>query len=322
VANLWAAGPALGTARHRHATVRLGDGRAVVVGGLTGTAAAPVTLASAEAYDPVSGTWSPLAALHTARAGHSATVLPDGRVLVAGGTGARGSTGTTALASTEVFDPATGAWTAAAPMTETRTGHQAVLLRDGRVLVIGGTVATGGPPAALAYCELFDPAAGSWTPTGDLGTGRTGHQATLLPDGTVLVTGGDAVGRRPDGRYDARSLDTAERYNPATGTWTAAARMPGPRTRHRGILLRTGQVLLTGGTSGPTFTAGYRTAVTYDPGADSWTGTGALARGRWAYAVAELSDGRIVVAGGIAAGGLAAAGPGAALTTSTEIFTP
>jgi hypothetical protein len=322
VGNLWSAGPPLGAGRHGHATTLLGNDRVLVSGGLSGPVAAPTTLASAETYDPVSGTWSAAAALHTPRAGHSATRLRDGRVLVAGGTGPRGSTGHAALASTEIFDPATG-WATGAAMTAARSGHQAVLLPDDRVLVIGGIVLTGGPPATLAYCELFDPATGSWTPTGELATARAGHQATLLPDGTVLVTGGDRAGLRPDGTYDAHSLDTAERYDPATGRWVAAARMPGPRARHRSILLRTGQVLLTGGTGGPAFTAGYRAVAMYDPGTDGWSGTGALAGGRWAHAVAELADGRVVVAGGIAAGGPAAPGPdAAALTAGTEVFTP
>jgi hypothetical protein len=343
VGNLWSAGPALATPRRLHTTTRLADGRVLVSGGLTTpTAAAPAAaaasaaaaLSSAEVYDPLADTWSTTpAGLHTPRFAHSATLLADGSVLVAGGTGRRGQQGAAgaggggqgdcALSSTERFDPATGAWTAGAPMTEPRSGHQAVLLRDGRVLVVGGVLLTGGRPAALAYCELFDPATGRWTPTGELGTARAGHQATLLPDGTVLVTGGDAAGRLADGTVRPDSLDTAERYDPAAGSWTPAARMPGPRTRHRSILLRSGRVLVTGGTGGPGFTAGYRNVAAYDPGTDSWTGTGALGLGRWAHATAELADGRVVAAGGIARAGAAAPGPGsAALSASTEIFTP
>jgi hypothetical protein len=312
VANLWSPGPPLGTARNGHATVLLADGKALVTGG-TGPGG---PLDTTEVYDPLAGSWSAGPVLHAARSGHSATVLPGGRVLVAGGTG-----GTT-LASAEIFDPATGVWSTVAPMTEARAGHQAVALPGGRVLVVGGSIGTGGPPAPLGYCELYDPATGAWTPTGDLATARAGHQATLLPDGTVLVTGGDSAGVRADGRYDARSLDTAERYDPATGQWAAAARMPGQRARHRAILLRTGRVLVTGGTGGPGFTAGFRAAATYDPGSDSWLGTGALATGRWSHALAELGDGRVVAAGGITAAGPAAAGPGPALTATTELFTP
>jgi hypothetical protein len=337
VSNLWSAGPALATARRLHTTTRLADGRVLVSGGLTTPTgpAPPVTpaavsaaaLSSAEVYDPLANAWSTTpTGLHTPRFAHSATLLEDGSVLVAGGTDREGAGGAgRALSSTERFDPATGTWTAGAPMTEPRSGHQAVLLRDGRVLVVGGVLLTGGRPVALAYCEMFDPTTGDWTPTGELGTPRAGHQATLLPDGTVLVTGGDAAGRQPGGTFRPDSLDTAERYDPGTGRWTPAARMPGPRTRHRSVLLRSGRVLVTGGTGGPAFAAGYRNVAAYDPDTDAWTstGTGALALGRWAHATAELADGRVVVAGGIARAGAAAPGPGStALSASTEIFTP
>jgi len=174
---------------------------------------------------------------------------------------------------------------------------------------------------AMAYCELFDPATGEWTPTGELVTPRIGHQATLLPDGTVLVTGGD--GRRDGRTYRPDSLDTAERYDPATGTWSAVAPMPGPRSRHRASLLRSGQVLITGGTGGPAFAAGYRSVDLYDPGADRWTASGALAVGRWAHLTVELADGRVVVSGGITRAGAAAPGPDpTALSKITEILIP
>jgi hypothetical protein len=301
VANRWTPAPA--TARRGHTTVLLADGRVLVAGGRTDTD----VLASAELYDPVSNTWTATGSLSTARADHSATVLPNGKVLVAGGNGTRAT-----LASTELYDPATGTWSAGAPMTEARAAHPAVLVA-GRVLVVGGSMTT----ASLAYCELYDPAANTWAPTGNLATPRTGHQATRLPDGTVLVTGGDTVGTLPDGTYDARSLTTTERFNPTTGVWSAAAPMPGPRTRHRAIVLRTGRLLVTGGTGGPTFTTGFSSALTYDPATDRWTATSALRTGRWAHVVADLTDGRIVVAGGITTADLQPA-----LTATTEIFTP
>jgi|GEM_PF-301044 len=325
VSNVWSAGPALVTARHGHTTTRLADGRILVAGGLS-TSDSPT--GSVESYDPLADAWSAApTGLGTARYGHSATRLADGRVLVAGGTASRGTDGiAAALVSAERFDPATGAWTTVAPMTDARTGHQAVLLPDGRVLVIGGLLLTGGPDPAgapLAYCELFDPQTGDWTAAGSLGTPRVGHQATLLADGTVLVTGGDAAGVDADGVFDPGSRATAERYDPGTDVWSPAASMPGPRTRHRAVLLRSGRVLVAGGTAGPGFTGGYRSVLTYDPVSDRWTETGALALGRWAQATAELADGRVVAAGGTTVDGAAAPGPeAAARTASTEIFTP
>ena len=325
--NLWTAGPTLATARHRHTATRLGDGRALVAGGRAAGDDGP--LGSAEIYDPLANTWSTVATeLGVPRHGHSATLLADGTVLVAGGTGPRG-TEEAALYAAERFDPATGQWTAAPPMSDARTGHQAVLLPDGRVLVVGGLLRTGGEAAtggrgtALASCELFDPESGAWVPAAPLGTPRAGHTATLLLDGTVLVAGGDLVGVRPDGTYRAESLGTAERYDPGTDRWSPAADLPGPRTRHRAVLLHSGRVLVVGGTAGPGFTAGYRSVVGYDPGTDRWTATGVLTVGRWAQATAELADGRVVAAGGTARAGAAAPGPDpASISGATEIFTP
>ncbi|WP_460443098.1 DUF6603 domain-containing protein, partial [Amycolatopsis stemonae] len=199
-ADAWTAGPPLTAARRRHTTTRLGDGRVLVVGGRSGTG----VLASAEIF--AADVWTPAAAMGTVRHGHAATALPDGRVLVTGGSGVRPGQEDGALASAELFHPATGTWTAAAPMGDARTGHQAVVLGDGRVLVAGGAVPTGnGREEALTYCELYDPAKDEWTPTGSLLRARRGHQATVLPTGPVLVTGGDPV-VAPDGTLDPHGL--------------------------------------------------------------------------------------------------------------------
>ncbi|MFB9237865.1 DUF6603 domain-containing protein [Plantactinospora siamensis] len=296
VGGVWLTGPAPHAPHDGHTLTLLADGRVLLAG------------VGPEIYDPLAGTWTATGAA-SPRAGHSATLLPDGTVLVAGG-----EHDGRPVHPVERFDPATGAWTVTAPLTVDRSGHQAVRQDHGRVLVIGGELLTGGPRRAIADCEIFDPATGRWTPTGDLGAARAAHTATALPDGTVLVTGGDRVGVRADGSYRAGSLDSAERFDPATGAWTPAASLPGPRTRHRAVALPTGAVLLVGGTSGPGFTAGYRSVTSYDPVRDRWSATGGLTTGRWSAAVADLADGRIVVAGGLVAPGQPTAG--------TEIFTP
>ncbi|MEU6994716.1 DUF6603 domain-containing protein [Streptomyces sp. NPDC046465] len=309
-ADAWSASVPLAAARRLHSTTRLADGRVLAAGG-RGADGTP--LASAELFDPAAVTWSPSAPMGVARFAHSATPLSGGRVLAAGGSAARGGQGFGALRSAELFDPVTRAWTATAPMNDARTGHQAVSLRDGRVLVVGGALPTGGTggtggDAALAYCELYDPASGAWTPTGSLHTARKGHQATLLPDGRVLVTGGEAA-VAADGTFGPRALASAELFDPAAGTWTPAAALPSGRARHRALLTRAGDVLVIGGTTGPGFTAGFRSVLAYDPAAGTWTRIAGLSQGRWSTAVAELADDRVLVTGGISAAGAAAPGP-------------
>ncbi|HYQ65050.1 DUF6603 domain-containing protein [Actinophytocola sp.] len=312
VTRTWATPAApLATARRRHTAVRLGDGRVVVAGGL-GADGAP--MAGVEVFDPATGTWSsPAGGLATARSRHTAVPAGAG-VLVAGGTGDRGA----ALASAELLDPATLAWTAVGAMTEARTGHVAVVLGTGKVLVVGGAVPTGAGERALGSCELYDPATKAWTPTGGLAVARKGHQATLLPDGRVLVTGGDAVPAVP---YRVDSLASAEVYDPKTGVWKRVDDLPGGGRRgHRCVRTPRGAVVI-GGVGRPRATAGYRDVLAFDPATGSWTATGALATGRWDFPAVDLSDGRVLVAGGRALTGPAA--PGAAQhATTAETYLP
>jgi hypothetical protein len=235
------------TEPHSFLTITLlPDGMVLGVGGYSGEGdnCCPNT-STAELFDPSSGTWTVTASMAVARTGHSSTILPDGRVLVAGGLEAGG---TMALASAEVYDPRTRRWTATGSLTQARGVHTATLLRDGKVLVTGG--AGGGADFALASAELYDPGTGRWTATGSMAEARShahcgwhscGHTATLLLDGTVLVVGG---GNNPDG---ATALATAELYDPTTGQWTATARMVVARVGSVATLLLDGSVLVSGG---------------------------------------------------------------------------
>src|SRR5439155_1366266 len=129
------------------------------------------------------GRWRITGSMATAREFHTATLLPNGKVLVAGGGDGGGST----FASAELYDPATGIWTATGSIATARSAHTATLLPNGQVLVAGGT---NYPIGTLASAELYDPATGIWTMTGSMATARAGHTATLLPNGQVLVAVG------------------------------------------------------------------------------------------------------------------------------------
>ncbi|WP_407562913.1 Kelch repeat-containing protein [Streptomyces sp. 184] len=327
VATTWTATGALGTARHGHSSTVLVDGTVLVAGGI-GPAGPEAEeggrLASAELYDPATGTWTPTPGdMTTARSLHAAALLPDGRVLVTGGEGDRAPRATgRSLFSAEVFDPATGAWTPAAPMADSRLAHPLVPLEDGRVLAVGGRRSTGrGRGIGQGFCELYDPAADTWTRTGSLYTARAGHQATLLRDGTVQVTGGDSPGIRFERGFVPFSQWRTERYDPATGAWTVGENMPEGRTCHRAVPLSSGSVLVLGGTDSATRDTGYASAALYDPLTRSWTPAGGMATGRYLCTAVPLPDGSVLATGGTARSGRANPAPGAdALTATTEVF--
>lgn len=317
-AGTWATTGNLLTARRLHSVTLLADGKVLVVGG-TGAGSAqfpPPGLVAAEVYDPAAGTWSTTGNLHTGRWGHSATLLPDGSVLVAGGNAVRSSQSLTALCTAERWDPASGDWIEVEPMTDARGGHTAVLLPNGKVLVAGGGVPTGRTTdAALAFCELFDPDEETWAPTGSMTVPRARHQATLAGT-TVLATGGTAPGPGGDGTFDPFARATAETYQQATGTWTATDSMPAGRELHRAVALSAGTVLVAGGTDGVRDAAGFASALLYDVGDGTWEEATGLGAGRWSFAAVKLPGQKVLVTGGVARTGQAGAG----LAAGTEVF--
>ena len=259
---------------------RLASGKVLVTGGFFYDGAEPITLASAELYDPVSQTWSLAAPLHVARTGHEATLLANGLVLVTGG----GVEGGAPFASAEVYNSATNTWTVVNPMTTERVQHTATILINGKVLVVGGT----GSDAATS-AELYDPATNTWSAAGALATWRTTHTATALSDGSVLVVGGlDA-----DGNY----LADAERYDPLGNTWSAAGTLSDPRQNHTATLLNDGTVLVTGGSSDGT-NAGVNLAERYNPVNNTWATFAPMGEPRLSHTATLLADGRVLVVGG------------------------
>jgi len=239
----WTAVGKMSEPRLGHTLTVLPDGRVLATGGTGGSAPAsrggqtvrPV--ASAEIFDPETRRWTATGAMGVPRFEHTASLLPDGRVLIAGGLGARGGE-TVPVASAELYDPETAAFSPAADMSSPRTDHAAARLRDGRVLVSGGDRGT----APLASAETFDPARGTWSRAPSLARARRGHSATLLKDGTVLVTGGE---RFSEGARSA--LSSAERFDPGRGIWRNAGDMPCARSEQATALLPDGSVLVAGG---------------------------------------------------------------------------
>jgi hypothetical protein len=309
-------------ARTDHTATLLPDGQVLVAGG---AGIGNEALATAELYDPSSGTWTPTGNMIEARTGHTATLLRDGTVLVAGGRGNR--PGLRGLASAELYDPRSGTWRSTGNMIEDPDYHTATLLRDGTVLVVGRLaelydpsngswratgnliqgrnhyattllangkvlVAGGGDDNSLASAELYDPSGGTWTATGSMSEGRTFITPTLLPGGKVLVAGGWAITNGT-----VVELASAELYDPASGTWTATGSMTETRGRlPSDTLLPDGTVLAAGGCcAGNGYLA---TAELYDPSSGTWTATVSMDEARTGHTATLLRDGTVLLAGG------------------------
>lgn len=323
----WASEPALPTGRHYAPLVRLASGKALVIGGYT---PAGVT-ASVLVYDPAGHTWAPAAPMSTPRSDASATVLLDGRVLVAGGD----SAGSATLASAEIYDPVADTWQPVASMAEARTRSTITRLADGKVLVIGGYRRN----PALTFsqtAELYDPVANTWTSMATpLSSPRAQHAAQLLPGGTeVLVIGGvnlngfvtsaerfpvndsgvtaPVAGTVPAANIYTSALladgdvlamgdgsTTAMRFDTATASWTAST-FSSTRTLPTMTTLADGRVLLAGGTSGAVRVA---TAEIYNPDFNIWTPASSMSTGRSAASAVLLEDGSVLVVGGLSSSG-------------------
>ncbi|MGQ0520892.1 MAG: DUF7948 domain-containing protein [Actinomycetota bacterium] len=259
----WALTGSMTVGRTAHTATLLRNGKVLVTGGATGnlTTNAQPQLATAELFDPATGTWSATGTMATSRYLHSAHLLRDGRVLVAGGRFCASPPPascdfTQFTASAEIYDPATGAFTATGSMSVPRHTTEATILNDGRILIPAGF---GGPSSGHNSADVFDPATNTWTPTGPLNIGRSRQGAVTLRDGRVLIAGGFS------------GANTAELYDPATNKWTLTG-SPNSSGRNNFFmgLLPNGRVLLAGG--GP----GGFTAEIYDPGTGRWTSGGTM----------------------------------------------
>ena len=300
VARSWSQTGSVHTPRQSHSATLLPDGRVLAVGGLT---TPPPGMAvgvtpTAELYDPATGTWSPTGSLVDAGVQHTATLLADGRVLVAGGSR---TVGLGAFARAEIYDPATGAWAATGSMQTARFSHSAALLSDGRVLVVGGLTDSG----VTGTAELYDPATGTWTPTDSTHLKWQGAEALRLNDGRVLLLNGSTE--------TGDKGPAPEIYDPGNGQWTTIAAPKVSRTFSTATVLADGRVLLSAGNL-----AGKKgltnTAEIYEPMTGEWTPARSLGMARRMHAAVLLADGTVLVTGGQSSGGKR--------TASSEIFTP
>jgi WD40 repeat protein len=264
----------------------LPDGRVLVTGGVDNSLGES-PIASAELYDPNTGAFVPTGSMAHARSGHTATSLPDGRVLVVGGS----DSSEAPLSSAELYDPRTGKFTPTGSMADAAVGHTATLLQDGRVLIVGGTGTGAYNDTTSTTAELYDPKTGEFTLTGSMAARRwSGHTATLLKDGRVLVDGGNASG------VQEVPLSSAELYNPKTGTFSKTGSMAEARDGQSATRLLDGRVLLVGGVNS-------HTAELYDPRAGAFVPTGSTVAIRASQSATLLNDGRVLIAGGAIAGG-------------------
>jgi hypothetical protein len=284
----------------------------------------PAVLSSAEIYLPGTALAAPANPMGTGRSHHAAVVLPNGEVLIVGGVNElflplmAGPTVPWILSSSEIFDPASGRFRKGPSMATARDSPSAVLLNNGKVLIVGG---------GTSSAELYDPKKNVFEPTGSMAVERYGQTATLLTNGNVLVAGGGskqaeiyevATGKFSltgamqqnriyhtatlllDGRVliaggspYARSSATAstELYDPLRGTFVPGPTMQEPRAGHTATLLTNGQVLIAGGHDD-------NSAEIYDPVAQQFVRTGDMSTGRFGHSALRWPDGRVLIAGG------------------------
>lgn len=258
-------------------------------------------LAAVEVVAPAYNSWTALPLMVVGRLAHTATVLANGKVLIAGG--ALGGVNSPATTSAEIFDPATGQFTPTGPMANARAFHTAVLLPNGKVLVSGGGLNSFAPQGMTSQ-ELYDPATGTFSITGSMVAARAYHVAVLLGNGKVLLAGWAG--------------SSAELYDPAIGTSAATGSMGQVRAYSgtAGALLTNGKVLVVGGQdySAP---APNLTAEVYDPATGTFSAVGAMRTNRTDILIQSLLDGRALIAGGINW-----TGDTGGATLSAELFNP
>ena len=298
----------------RAAIAFLGAAISALSAPISGAPAGAATLSGLAVRTDVktANTFVPTGSMNVRRSGATATLLPNGAVLIAGG----------GTAAAELYQPRTGTWTPAESMSTARTDATATLLSSGDVLVAGGFEPRN-PYLGLKSAELYDPTTGVWSPTGSLNVARAGDTATLLQDGDVLVAGGACNGTAYgcDAGSFLSNLRSAELYDPSTGVWKKTASMAYGREFQTATLLPSGEVLVAGGFNScdDDFCRDLRSVELYDPVTGKWLTTGSMSVAREQQTATLLPDGDVLVAGGLNEGGFSGSG---GTSSSAELWNP
>lgn len=310
----------MNVARIDHTATLLANGQVLVAGGNNNTDG---YLASTELYNPSTGKWTLTGSMSVPRDMHNAVLLQNGQVLVAGGLNPTACCGAPPLASAELYNPATGTWTATGSMTTGRSSFVLALLANGEVLAAGGD-------GFLTSAELYNPATGTWTATGSMTSGNETSWAVLLQNGQAFAVGNDNLYNPATGAWteatpapifahaplallangDVFAAGTIQGdliYNPSIAQWTTFAAPPCTTTKQdcesAGALLNTGKVLVAGGATYVNArpypieeTNGL--AALFDPSTLTWASTGSMSKSRLGETMTVLLNGQALVAGG------------------------
>lgn len=285
------------------------DGRVLVAGGMNTGGGSAEVLATAELYDPATGRFTPTGSMAEARQDSTATLLPDGRVLIVGGFNEATMAAKTGFAEAELYDPAVGTFSRL-ELPGGFNAWSATPVLDGHVLLLGGQGSIG---HWVSVAELYDPTTNRFTATGAFPEILAETTVTALLDGRVLVAGGyDAAGTAHGSAY---------LFDPTTGRWSATGSMTQARHGHAAVELHDGRVLIVGGVTGPYCASPIEEAAeTYDPKTGKFSATGSLLQvpgesGR-SSTVVVLADGKVLVAGGDTCEGVST------LSKTAEIYDP
>jgi hypothetical protein len=269
----------MGTPRRFHTGTLLPNGLVLIAGGDPNTSTSGTV--SAELYNPLTRTFTPTGSMNVARASPTATLLPNGKVLIAAGRGPGGL-----IASAELYDPATGIFTLTGSLSVARQNPTATLLPNGKVLIAGGGLIALPTLTAVAAADVYDPATGTFTAASNMTTPRISHAATLLPNGKVLIVGGQS---------DATTyLSGAETFDPATNTFTVSGSMSSARRGLTATVLPSGNVLVAGGFNS---TGTLNSAEIFNPLGGSFSATGNMFSARQGQSATLLPSGEVLLSG-------------------------